>query len=82
MADAAPVHVVGSINTDLVAYVQRLPAPGETLFGERFAQFAGGKGAKPGGGRGGAPGPRSPFTAPSATTPSATPDAPACGRTG
>ena len=45
MADAAPVHVVGSINTDLVAYVERLPAPGETLFGERFAQFAGGKGA-------------------------------------
>lgn len=45
MADGAPVFVVGSINTDLVAYVQRLPAPGETLFGERFAQFAGGKGA-------------------------------------
>ena len=45
MADGAPVHVVGSINTDLVAYVERLPAPGETLFGERFAQFAGGKGA-------------------------------------
>jgi ribokinase len=45
MADRAPVHVVGSINTDLVAYVERLPAPGETLFGERFAQFAGGKGA-------------------------------------
>ena len=45
MADGAQVFVVGSINTDLVAYVQRLPAPGETLFGERFAQFAGGKGA-------------------------------------
>ena len=45
MADGAPVFVVGSINTDLVAYVERLPAPGETLFGERFAQFAGGKGA-------------------------------------
>ena len=45
MADGAPVYVVGSINTDLVAYVERLPAPGETLFGERFAQFAGGKGA-------------------------------------
>ena len=45
MADRAPVHVVGSINTDLVAYVERLPAPGETLFGKRFAQFAGGKGA-------------------------------------
>ena len=45
MADGARVDVVGSINTDLVAYVNRLPAPGETLFGERFAQFAGGKGA-------------------------------------
>ena len=45
MADQAAVHVVGSINTDLVAYVERLPAPGETLFGDRFAQFAGGKGA-------------------------------------
>ena len=39
------VYVVGSINTDLVAYVERLPVGGETLFGERFAQFAGGKGA-------------------------------------
>ena len=45
MADQGAVFVVGSINTDLVAYVPRLPAPGETLFGERFAQFAGGKGA-------------------------------------
>jgi ribokinase len=41
----AGVYVVGSINTDLVVYVERLPAGGETLFGERFAQFAGGKGA-------------------------------------
>lgn len=39
------VYVVGSINTDLVVYVERLPVGGETLFGERFAQFAGGKGA-------------------------------------
>ena len=41
---AAAVYVVGLINTDLVAYVERLPVGGETLFGERFAQFAGGKG--------------------------------------
>ena len=41
----AGVYVVGSINIDLVVYVERLPAGGETLFGERFAQFAGGKGA-------------------------------------
>ena len=39
------VYVVGSINTDLVVYVERLPTGGETLFGERFSQFAGGKGA-------------------------------------
>ena len=45
MADGAPVFVVGSINIDLVAYVERLPAAGETLLGGRFAQFAGGKGA-------------------------------------
>lgn len=37
--------VVGSINTDLVAYVERLPAPGETVGGARFAETAGGKGA-------------------------------------
>jgi ribokinase len=39
------VYVFGSINTDLVVYVERLPAPGETVSGGRFARFAGGKGA-------------------------------------
>jgi ribokinase len=39
------VYVFGSINTDLVVYVDRLPAPGETVSGGRFAQFPGGKGA-------------------------------------
>ncbi len=39
------VFVFGSINTDLVVYVERLPAPGETVSGGRFARFAGGKGA-------------------------------------
>lgn len=39
------VYVFGSINTDLVVYVERLPAPGETVSGGRFAQFPGGKGA-------------------------------------
>jgi ribokinase len=39
------VFVFGSINTDLVVYVERLPAPGETVSGGRFAQFPGGKGA-------------------------------------
>lgn len=39
------IHVVGSINRDLVVYVDRLPRPGETVFGNRFQQFPGGKGA-------------------------------------
>jgi ribokinase len=42
---AARVFVFGSINTDLVVYVERLPAPGETVSGGRFAQHPGGKGA-------------------------------------
>ena len=41
----ARVFVFGSINTDLVVYVERLPVPGETVSGGRFAQFPGGKGA-------------------------------------
>ncbi len=39
------VLVFGSINTDLVTYVEKLPSPGETVTGGRFATFAGGKGA-------------------------------------
>ena len=38
------VVVVGSSNLDLVATVERLPAPGETILGTRFAEFPGGKG--------------------------------------
>ena len=37
--------VVGSINLDLVAQVERLPRPGETVSGARFSRVAGGKGA-------------------------------------
>jgi ribokinase len=37
--------VVGSINLDLVARVERLPRPGETLPAARFDRFPGGKGA-------------------------------------
>ncbi len=37
--------VVGSINLDLVARVEALPRPGETVFGEAFERFPGGKGA-------------------------------------
>jgi ribokinase len=37
--------VVGSINLDLVAHCERLPRPGETVTGARFARYPGGKGA-------------------------------------
>lgn len=37
--------VVGSINIDLVASANRLPAPGETILGRSFEVFNGGKGA-------------------------------------
>jgi ribokinase len=41
----ARVVVVGSINADLVVVAERLPAPGETVSGGRFARHGGGKGA-------------------------------------
>ena len=39
------ITVVGSINKDIVAYVALHPKPGETVLGDRSAQFPGGKGA-------------------------------------
>lgn len=39
------VCVVGSLNLDLVARVQRLPGPGETVLGHDFSEHPGGKGA-------------------------------------
>jgi len=39
------IVVVGSINLDLVARVDRLPLPGETVQAESFVSFHGGKGA-------------------------------------
>lgn len=39
------VTVVGSINVDLVVHAERLPLPGETVQGGRFAHSHGGKGA-------------------------------------
>jgi ribokinase len=43
---AAPrLTVVGSINLDLVVQSERLPRPGETVSGARFARVPGGKGA-------------------------------------
>lgn len=43
-ARSGEVCVVGSINLDLMARVDRLPAPGETLLGEWLGRFPGGKG--------------------------------------
>ena len=39
------IVIVGSINMDLVARMNRLPKPGETVTGESFQTISGGKGA-------------------------------------
>lgn len=39
------IVVVGSLNMDLVAYTARLPEMGETILGQDFQTFPGGKGA-------------------------------------
>ncbi|MFC6491058.1 PfkB family carbohydrate kinase, partial [Nitratireductor sp. GCM10026969] len=39
------ITIVGSINLDLIARVERLPRPGETVPGEAFSTAPGGKGA-------------------------------------
>ncbi|TIT42914.1 MAG: ribokinase, partial [Mesorhizobium sp.] len=39
------IVVVGSINLDLIANVDRLPSPGETVSGSSFSTAPGGKGA-------------------------------------
>src|SRR6516225_7297026 len=39
------IVVVGSVNLDLVCSVERIPTPGETVSGEKFQTFHGGKGA-------------------------------------
>ena len=45
MAAGIELTVVGSINLDLVARVERLPRAGETVTGTSFERFPGGKGA-------------------------------------
>ncbi len=39
------ILVIGSMNYDLVVYAKRHPIPGETILGDRFLTFPGGKGA-------------------------------------
>jgi ribokinase len=39
------IVVVGSLNADLVVRMERFPDPGETVIGESFASYPGGKGA-------------------------------------
>jgi ribokinase len=39
------IVVVGSSNTDLIIQLERIPKPGETIIGGKFASAAGGKGA-------------------------------------
>lgn len=41
----ALIVVVGSINSDLVVSAPRIPQPGETILGDGFAVYPGGKGA-------------------------------------
>lgn len=43
--DKKGILVVGSSNLDLVVTAQRFPNPGETVFGNKFEMFPGGKGA-------------------------------------
>ena len=45
MSRPKPVVVVGSINTDLVSFTERIPRVGETVLGKDFQILAGGKGA-------------------------------------
>lgn len=41
----ATITVIGSVNLDIVASVERLPRPGETITGAELSRFPGGKGA-------------------------------------
>lgn len=45
MKPAPSILVVGSSNTDMAVKLDRLPKPGETIFGGEFASASGGKGA-------------------------------------
>ena len=38
------VLIFGSLNLDIVTYLERMPLPGETVVGDKFETFPGGKG--------------------------------------
>ena len=42
---SSPIIVFGSINMDLIVYSDKQPAKGETILGNSFETFQGGKGA-------------------------------------
>ena len=42
---SSPIIVFGSINMDLVVYSDKQPVKGETILGNSFETFQGGKGA-------------------------------------
>jgi ribokinase len=42
---AAKIVIIGSFNTDLTAYMERMPRPGETVSGRKFVTGPGGKGS-------------------------------------
>lgn len=44
MSSPNAIIVVGSLNMDLVVKAPRLPSPGETVYGDSFSTFPGGKG--------------------------------------
>jgi len=45
MSTPARIVVIGSVNLDIVACAEKLPAPGETVTGALLARYPGGKGA-------------------------------------
>lgn len=42
---AAKIVIVGSFNNDLTTYMERMPRPGETVYGRKFVSGPGGKGS-------------------------------------
>lgn len=43
--DKNKIIIIGSCNTDMVVTVKQLPKPGETILGDSFKMYSGGKGA-------------------------------------